>query len=397
MKYDVKTLHPTGNVLTVSIDAPDAADARRIAQAQGLAVVGMQAARPWVRWLRRRRDGTLVLELFGHELVSLLEAGLSLVEAIDLLAEKERDRGAVATLRTLRDDLHRGCNFADALERQPGAFAALFVAAMRAAQRSGDVQEALTRYLDYRAQVDRVRAKLVSASIYPLLLLGVGALVLAFMLLYVVPKFSRLYDEIGGNLPMLTRVLVAWGELLEAHAAAVAAGACALVVGAAFGLSRPALHRWLAPRLWRLPAVGERLRVYELARFYRTLGMLLKSGIALPTALDMAGGLLSPLLRHALLRAAVAVRAGQAVSGSFEREGLTTRVSLRLLAVGERSGRMPQMVTRIASFHEDELARWIDWFVRLFEPALMVLIGALVGLIVVLLYLPIFELAESVG
>ena len=397
MKFDLKALHADGRLVAVSIDAADAADARRIASGQGLAVVGLRAAWPWARWLRRGGEATLPLTLFGHELVSLLDAGLSLVEAIELLAAKERDRAAAAVLRALRDDLHRGSSFADALQRQPRAFPALFVAAARAAQGSGDLQEALTRYLEYRAQIDRVRDKLVSASVYPLLLLGVGSLVLAFMLLYVVPKFSRLYDEIGGELPALTRVLVAWGELLEAHAAAVTITALAALALAGFALTRPALHRWLAPRLWRLPALGERLRVYELARFYRTLGMLLKSGIALPAALDMAGGLLSPLLRHALARAAAVVRAGQPVSAAFEREGLTTPVSLRLLAVGERSGRMPQMVTRIASFHDDELARWIDWFVRLFEPALMLLIGALVGLIVVLLYLPIFELADSIG
>lgn len=397
MKFDLKTLHADGRLVTVSIDAADAADARRIAGSQGLALVGLRSAWPWARWRRRSRGAALSITLFGHELVALLDAGLSLVEAIDLLAAKERDRAAAAVLRALRDDLHRGSRFADALQRQPHAFPDLFVAAARAAQGSGDLQEALTRYLEYRAQIDRVRDKLVSASVYPLLLLGVGSLVLAFMLFYVVPKFSRLYDEIGGELPALTRVLVAWGALLEAHAAAVTVTALAALALAGFALTRPALHRWLAPRLWRLPALGERLRVYELARFYRTLGMLLKSGIALPAALDMAGGLLSPLLRHALERAATAVRAGQPVSAAFEREGLTTQVSLRLLAVGERSGRMPQMVTRIASFHDDELARWIDWFVRLFEPALMLLIGALVGLIVVLLYLPIFELADSIG
>ena len=124
--------------------------------------------------------------------------------------------------------------------------------------------------------------------------------------------------------------------------------------------------------------------------------MLLKSGIPLPSALDMAGGLLSPFLRPGLQRAAREVREGQPVSRAFAAQGLTTPVSARLLGVGERSGRMPHMVERIALFYEDELARWVDWFTRLFEPILMVLIGAIVGLIVVLLYLPIFELAENV-
>jgi general secretion pathway protein F len=296
----------------------------------------------------------------------------------------------------LRDELRRGLSFADALERQAAGFTPLFIATVRAAERTGDVKEAISRFLDYRTQVDRVRRKVVSASVYPLMLLLVGVLVTTFMLLWVVPKFSRIYEEVGGELPLLTRWLIGWGQLLETHGVAVLAALAALAGALAYAATRPGVHRWIAPRLWRLPALGERLRVYELARFYRTLGMLLKSGISLPTALDMAGSLLSPLLRHALERAARNVREGQAVSQAFEQHGLTTPVSLRLLAVGERTGRMPQMVDRIALFHEDELARWVDWFTRLFEPLLMVLVGALVGLIVVLLYLPIFELAESI-
>lgn len=395
MKYSVKALRPRGGVVNLTLEAADADGARRSVAAQGLGVVSVRAAGPLSERLARAR-GAFGLDLFGQELVSLLDAGLSLVEVIDLLADKERGRGAGAVVAALRDELARGLSFAAALQRQPAAFPPLFVAAVRAAERSGNVREAVSRFLDYRAQVDRVRRKVVAASVYPLLLLAVGGLVAGFMLVWVVPRFSRLYDELGSELPWLTRALMRWGELLQAHAGAMFAGAVACAGALVFAATRPALHRWLAPRLWRLPALGERLRVYELARFYRTLAMLLDSGIALPAALDMAGGLLSSLLRHALARAAVDVREGQPVSRAFERHGLTTPVSQRLLAVGERSGHMPQMVARAALFHEEELARWIDWFTRLFEPALMVLIGVLVGLIVVLLYLPIFELADSV-
>jgi general secretion pathway protein F len=328
--------------------------------------------------------------------LALLESGLGLVEAIDLLVEKEHGKASVATLGALRDHLKRGLSLSAALAQQPQEFPPLYVATVRAAEHTGDIPEALKRYLDYQQQIDRVKRKVVSASIYPLMLMAVGLLVSAFMLLYVVPKFSRIYDEIGGQLPWLTRVLVGWGQMLEAHALTTLGALAALLALAAWALSRPAFLRWAAPRLWRIPAVGERLRTYELGRFYRTLGMLLKSGITLPVALDMSGGLLSPLLRQGLEEAARKIRQGHPVSRAFEEQGLTTPVSLRLLAVGERSGRMPDMVERIALFYEDDLARWIDWFTRLFEPVLMMFIGALVGLIVVLLYLPIFELAESV-
>jgi general secretion pathway protein F len=267
---------------------------------------------------------------------------------------------------------------------------------VRASERTGDIKEAVARFVDYHSQIDRIRRKIVSASVYPVMLLGVGLLVTTFMLLYVVPKFSRIYEEIGSNLPFLTRLLVGWGQMLETHALATLSGAAAALGLAWLIFTRPGVRRRIESQLWRMPAIGDRLRVYELARFYRTLGMLLKSGITLPTALDMAGGLLSPLLRHGVERAAHEIREGQPVSRAFHKQGLTTQVSLRLLAVGEQSGRMSHMVERIALFYEDDLARWIDWFTRLFEPALMVLIGALVGLIVVLLYLPIFELAENI-
>ena len=394
-KFSVKALRGSSDVVQLTIEANDAAAARLDAAGQGLSIVSVKARYPGLPWFTGARP-VFALDLFIQELVSLLDAGLSLVEAIDLLVDKEQGRGALAALGALRADLHRGQSFSDALERQGAIFPPLFVASVRAAERTGDIREAIARFLEYHHQLDRIRRKVVSASVYPLMLLGVGVLVSAFMLFYVVPKFSRIYEEIGSHLPFLTRVLVGWGQLLETHATAALTG-IALVGGtAAFVFTRPAVHRWIGPQLWKMPAVGNRLRVYELGRFYRTLGMLLKSGIALPTALDMAGGLLSPLLRHGLERAAREIREGQPVSRAFERQGLTTHVSLRLLAVGEQTGRMPHMVERIALFYEDELARWIDWFTRLFEPALMVLVGALVGLIVVLLYLPIFELAENV-
>lgn len=395
MKFSVKAVSGASDVVQLTIEAGDMAEARRSAAGQGLSILSIKARNPIAGYLRPSRN-VFALDLFIQELVSLLDAGLSLVEAIDLLAEKEQGRGAVAALNELRADLQRGLSFSESLGRQSAVFPPLFVATVRAAERTGDIKEAIGRFLDYHNQLGRIRRRVVSASVYPLLLMVVGVLVTAFMLLYVVPKFSRIYEEIGSNLPFLTRLLIGWGRMLEAHALVTLVGLAVAVGALSFVLTRPGVARWIGRQLWKMPALGNRLLVYELARFYRTLGMLLKSGIALPTALDMAGGLLSPLLRHGLEQAAREIREGQPVSRAFHKQGLTTQVSLRLLAVGERTGRMPHMVERIALFYEDELARWIDWFTRLFEPALMVLIGALVGLIVVLLYLPIFELAENV-
>jgi general secretion pathway protein F len=154
-------------------------------------------------------------------------------------------------------------------------------------------------------------------------------------------------------------------------------------------------RRPLVAALGRIPSVGERLLVYQLARFYRTVGMLLRGGTPLVPALEMTAGVLTPDLRARLAAATRRIREGASISVAMEANGLVTPVALRLLRVGERSGEMAEMMERIAVFHDEELARWVDWFTRLFEPLLMAVIGVVIGAIVVLMYLPIFELAGS--
>jgi len=149
--------------------------------------------------------------------------------------------------------------------------------------------------------------------------------------------------------------------------------------------------------LWRIPALGERMRVFQLARLYRTLGMLLRGGIAIVPALEMVTGLLSVALQARLASAMRKIREGNAISQAFEADGLTTAVALRMLRVGERAGNMGEMMERAAAFHDEEMARWAEWATRLFGPLLMLLMGLVIGAIVVLMYLPIFQLAAPIG
>jgi general secretion pathway protein F len=396
MKFLIKGLGSMGEVVRLTVEAGSLAEARRTGSVQGVSIFSVRAQNPLAALLPRRRM-RFALDLFSQELTALLESGLSLVEAIETLVEKEEAGSAAPELNELLTHLRRGQTFSFALEQLPGLFPPLFVATIRASEKTGDLKEALARYLEYHTQAATIRRDLVSAAIYPVLLMVVGALVTAFMLFHIVPTFARIYDEIGRDLPFFSRLLVKWGQLLDAHGLAALVTAALALAGIALALTRPALRHWMAPRLWHLPAFGKRMRLYELARFYRTLGMLLKSGIPLPQALDMASGLLSPYLREGMARAAREIREGRPASRALQKQGLTTPVAMRLLVVGERSGRMAYMVERIALFCEEELARWVGRFTRLFEPALMVVIGAVVGLILLLLYMPIFELAGSTG
>jgi general secretion pathway protein F len=335
------------------------------------------------------------VQLFSQELLVLIGAGLPLVEAIETLAQKEKRAEWKALLLRIVAVLRQGHAFSVALEQQPAVFSPLYVATVRAAEKTSDLAPALTRYVAYQAQLEAIRKRAMNASIYPMLLIAAGALVAVFLLFYVVPRFGKIYEDRSTDLPFFSRVLIGWGQFVEGHAMVALGGLAAVAVGLVYAFRNTATRAYIGDLLWRMPAIGERLKVYQLARLYRTTGMLLRGGMPLVSALGMSAELLHPVLRSRLAAASRAISEGRGVSESLESNGLATPVAMRMLVVGERGGNMGEMLDRAASFHDEELSRWVDWFTRMFEPILMAVIGLVIGAIVVLMYMPIFELAGN--
>jgi general secretion pathway protein F len=395
MRYEVKALRGSGGPTALILNAADANDATAQAVAQGYTVIAIKAKQSLIVWSKPRKT-KFPLVLFSQELLALLDAGLALVEALETLAEKELRPGVKNTLKQIVECLYEGHPLSYGLQQSEADFPPLYVAAVRASEKTGALSEALARYVTYQLQMDGIRQKVVSASIYPVLLAGVGGLVMIFLMLYVVPRFSHIYADIGGDLPFMSRMLIGWGQLISDHSDGLMIGIVLLIASLIYLVTRTSFKQWLTHAIWRLPTIGPRLHLYQLARFYRSLGMLLRGGMPVVTALKMVADLLQMSLRDQLELAAASIREGQSISQSMERNGLTTPVALRMLRVGERTGKMGEMMERIASFYEEEMARWVERFTKLFEPLLMVFIGLLIGGIVVLMYFPIFELAGSI-
>lgn len=392
MRYSVKAVGPRNEVLALDLEAADEAAVREMAARSGYSVLSVSGrGMPFAA-----RRATFPTTLFSLELRTLLDAGLSLVEALQALAERERDADRARVIAGVLEALAEGEPFSRALGRYPDAFAPLYVATVQASERTGNLNEALSRYVAYREDMDRVRKQFAAALIYPAILTGVGALVVAFLTFYVVPRFARVYEDAAVALPLFSALLLAMGRAVDAYGGILALIAIAATVGAAYALGRPQVRASLNRLLWRIPAAGERLRLYQLARFYRTTGMLLRAGVPVLRALRMVEGLLEVQLREALARAVVMIEAGQALSAALLAQGLATPVALRLMRVGEGSGRMGEMLDRVARFHDDENARFVESATRVFEPVLMAMLGLAVGGIVVLMYMPVFELAGSV-
>ena len=389
MQFRIKATGAGHGVIVCDVEALDEEDARRQVIAQGRSVIAISA----LRTFGRARGARLPLVSFSLELVALLEAGLTLVEAIDTLTEKESNVAIRRGLEQIRARLFEGRTLSTALEELPRSFPPLYVATVRASERTGDVREALVRFVAYQQQIDILKRKLVNASIYPLVLCGAGLAVTLFLLGYVVPRFSSIYEDLGSNLPVASMLLMKWGLMLQQHGLRTLLTAVALGGLIGYLATRPSVRTAVFARVAAIPAIGRHIRTYQLARLYRTVGMLLRGGTPAPAAIKMSEGLLSVTLRPALRQALREVREGQSLAVALGRNGLTTSVAGRMLRVGERSGNMGEMMERIAAFYDDDLARAIDILTRLIEPLLMAFIGLLIGLIVVLMYFPIFELA----
>ncbi|MGB2815716.1 MAG: type II secretion system F family protein [Burkholderiaceae bacterium] len=393
MRFRILATHDGQSMVTLPVDADNAKAAELSVRQQGYAVIKVSGALPALKWSARERK--FPLAQFSHELRSLLEAGLTLPEAMQSLVEKE----ARPSIRRVLDGAHtalmQGASFSAALATQEAAFPPLYIASIRASEKTGDLPEALARYLAYEQQTDAVRKKVVGASVYPAILIAVGLLVALFLLVYVVPRFAAVYEDTGRDLPWMSALMLAWGRFLDHHALTVVLAVVAAIAMAMYSFSQPSVRSAIERRVLAIPRVGERMRIYQLARLYRTLGMLLRGGMPAIQAMRSASPLLRPELRERLAQAQASVERGRAMSDALDAAGLTTPVALRMLRVGERTGRMHELMERIAAYYEEDTARAIEWFTRLFEPILMLVIGGLIGGIVLLMYLPIFDLAGS--
>ena len=396
MQFNVHALDAQQQVVALRLEAASEAAARDMAASRGLAVFSIEGKRQAFALPRLGRSGGFKPMLFSIELLALLEAGLNLVEAMQTLAEKEAagERGQVLT--GVLAAINRGEPFSRAVATFPQHFSPLYVATLKASERTGNVKEALSRYIAYQGELDRVKKKVVSASIYPAILVVVGALVLGFLMFYVVPRFAQVYEDMSGTLPFFSQLLLAFGSFVGKHGFFLFSAFILGIGSSAWALSRPQVRAALNQRVWRMPAIGERMKTYQLARLYRTAGMLMRAGIPAVRALEMVEELLASHLRPQLRQARALIEQGHAMLAALGAAGLATPVAARMMLVGERSGDMGQMLGQIARFHDEEVARFVDWFTRAFEPVLMAVLGIAIGLVVVLMYMPIFELAGNI-
>jgi general secretion pathway protein F len=383
-----------GTVSTQRVEAPDRAAVAAVLGVPPQHVLEVREVS--APTLARRGGGRFPLQLFSQELAVLLDAGIALLEALSTLREKEGQPGVRAALDAVIGQIEQGQPLSVALRQQPQAFDELICAIVAANEKTGQLSVALAQHARYLAWVDALRSRLVAALVYPLMLLGVGGAVILFLLLYVLPRFSGILEQTSADLPWASRVLIEFGNTAGAHPGLVIGVLAAAAFGVYALLRQPAVRQRAQAALWTLPGLGPRLRVLALARLYRSLAMLLASGVPALAALKIVVDVVAAPWRGAVQAAAQQIERGERLSAAFDAQDLATPVARRMLRVGERSGEVATMLERAAAFHDEEAARLTELLSRLVNPALMLIMGVLIGGIIVLMYLPIFQLVEQV-
>jgi len=401
--YEYKAVSPSGETLQGTMEAMSVENV--IARLQEAGNIPLQA-RPSgeglfslsrLRLGRQRLNAREVLE-FTQQLSTLLGAGLPLDRSLQVLTELAGNERVTRCVGDIRDRVREGGSLSEALEAQHGSFGRLYVNMVRAGEIGGSLDTTLDRLADYLDRSKELREAIVSALVYPIILILLAGGSLVLLLVYVIPQFTPIFEELGGDMPLITRIVLFFGGILQNYWWALAALA---VLGVA--LFRRMLQdpekklRW-DTRVLNLRWVGDLVAKLETARLSRTLGTLLVNGVPLLAALGIGGRVVgNSLLRREVEDAAREVKTGGGLARNLAAEGHFPRLALQMISVGEETGQLDAMLMKVADSYDREVRNTIDRLLSVFTPVVTLLMAVLIGTIVMSVLLAIISVNDLVG
>ena len=347
-------------------------------------------------FLHRRRKVKLDdFIIFNAQFLTLVKAGLPILTSLDLLLKRQKSPVFRALLENVRDRVRSGELLSDAFLAQ-GVFPKIYTTTLLAGEKSGNLEEVLTRYIAFQRVASAVRKKMLASLVYPALLIGGVVMILTVLLDYVIPKFQALFADFGAELPKITVFTLTVGSTIRSYfLIIVPAVAVALLLVWQWGKSEGGSQRLDQVRL-ALPLLGSIWLKYQIAMFSRMLATLLAGGIPLMPALQTAGdSMQSRLISHATMQAAEKVREGSPLARSLEEAGVFPSLAVEMIEVGETTGALPAMLTSVAEFYEEDVQTALVAALSLIEPAILIVMGIIVAFVLISLYLPIFTLGAG--
>jgi len=344
---------------------------------------------------RRRKVKLADFVIFNQQFVTLIRAGLPIAQALDLLSRRQQNTYLRSLLENVRDRVKSGELLSSAFEAQ-GVFPKVYTTTLMAGEKSGNMEEVLGRYIGFQRMALSFRKKLISSLIYPAILV-IGVIVMFTVLVtWVVPQFGELFTELNVQLPAITVFTLGIGHFVTKYSLLIIVG-LALAAFLAWRWKNTAAGAEQIDRMrLRLPLLGQVWLKYQVAVFSRMMSTLLQGGLPLVPALETAGASMqSRLIANGLRAASVRVREGQPLSRSMEQTGVFPELSIEMMEVGESTGALPGMLTSVAEFYEEDVQNALTAAMSLIEPAILIVMGVVVGFVLVSLYLPIFSMGAG--
>lgn len=400
MEFRCRLGTPGGEVIEGIYIADDEARLRREFEEKGLFVLSLQSrgGLPGLSLLipkRVGRIGTQEFLVFNQELATLLKAGMPLVQSLDILRQRVSNPSFKAVLDSVHDKVKAGSALSDAFAEHGALFPAVYSASLLAGERSGNLEQVIRRYVGYEKIVGAVRRRTISALIYPAILVTMMIVLVGIIVLKVVPSFSEFYANFGKQLPLSTRIIIAISSFVGTNLWLVVLLIVGGIVALAAWSRRPGQRVQLDKAILRIPWLGSAARKFATSQAARTLATLLGGGIPLVQALDISAKSLSNrYIASELESTQQRVQEGQAFAIALAERGIFPDVAVKMVEVGESTGALQEMLNSLADFYDEEIDTEVERFIKLIEPALLVLMGLVIAAVVLALYMPLFELGS---
>jgi len=392
-----------GKEMRGEIDAGNEAEARVKLRAQKLVPVRVVLAEKVIVGPAPRRKSTgkvkpKELQILTRQLATLLTSGIPILQSIDTLAQSVRGPVLGNALKAIANDISRGKRFSDALAEHPGIFHKFYVNMVRAGEESGNLDQILQRLAVYIEKSVKIASKVKGALIYPAAILCIAAIVVACLLIFIIPKFEALFKQLGSDLPALTKFVVASSDFLIHYWWMIGLAVFVVIYGFMTYYSTENGKRSCDQVFIRVPLFGNLIQKSAIAKFTRTLSTLLASGVSIVESLDIAGKTVGNyVIELAVKRARDAITEGKSLTVPLAKEKYIPQMVVQMIAIGEQTGSLDQMLGRIADFYEDEVDVAVSSLTTLIEPIMMVFLGGIIAFLVIAMYLPIFNIAGAIG
>ncbi len=346
----------------------------------------------------RKKVKQRAVAIFTRQLATMIDAGLPLVQSLEILSAQQEDKVFKNIIREIREDVEGGSTFAGSLKKHPVTFNELYTNLVVAGEEGGILDTILTRLANYIEKSEALKKKVKSALIYPATIVGVAVIVVAILMIFVIPVFENLFKSSGQTLPLPTLVVVTLSKLIKKYVVIFIAAMILLVFLFRKYYQTQNGKAVVDHLLLKLPVFGSLLKKIAVARFSRTLGTLVSSGVPILDGLSIVSRTSgNKTIEAAILNARSSIREGETIAEPLSRSGIFPPMVIQMIAVGESTGALDSMLSKIAEFYEEEVDIAVANLTSLLEPFLMVFLGVVIGGVVISMYLPIFSMASAIG